>query len=347
MNYDNLVTNKNYPLILNESSIRLSLVKEIMNMKRLIVTLAILVVAVMAGNAQSTVTSQVVGYQKVSLPLGGKALAPTFIKSSVYRGVVSIAGSTVTFTGTPLQGLSLGPTTFSSADNFPRYYAEVVSTDSPYCGYSFDIGSNTSSSVTSANIPSGLTGSITIEIRPHVTLADLDPTSMNDGDSVNFVNDPSGNQFSFYMIGGDWYNGNFVPGYAHVPIYPGTGVIFTGQTSEVTITLKGEVKTTKTAVPVSMTAYGNIIAPVNPSTFVDLKGQGLTQSLNDGAAFTKYTTDGSFVEDSTFYTISGAVYDANFTPVAGAVNLPGGEAVNVGALDGDRVIIIPGTQIAN
>ena len=325
----------------------MSQVKGNMNMKKLNLALAILVSAVMAGNAQSTVTSQVVGYQKVSLPVGGKALAPTFIKSSVYRGVVSIAGSTVTFTGTPLQGLSLGPTTFSSVDNFPRYYAEVVSTDSPYCGYSFDIGSNTSSSVTSANIPSGLTGSVTIQIRPHVTLADLDPMSMNDGDSVNFVNDPSGNQFTFYMIGGDWYNGNFNPGYAHVPIYPGTGVIYSGQTSEVTITLRGEVKTTKTAVPVSMTAYGNIIAPVNPSTSVDLKGQGLTQSLNDGAAFTKYTTDGSFVEDSTFYTISGEVYDANFTPVAGAVNLPGGEALNVGSLDQDRVIIIPGTQIAN
>lgn len=332
---------------MNESWIRMSQVEGNMNMKKLNLAFVILVSAVMAGNAQSTVTSQVVGYQKVSLPVGGKALAPTFIKSSVYRGVVSIAGSTVTFTGTPLQGLSLGPTTFSSVDNFPRYYAEVVSTDSPYCGYSFDIDSNTSSSVTSANIPSGLTGSVTIQIRPHVTLADLDPTSMNDGDSINFVNDPSGNQFTFYMYGGDWYNGNFAIGYAHVPIYPGTGVIFTGQTSEVTITLKGEVKTTKTAVPVSMTAYGNIIAPVNPSTFVDLQGQGLKQSLNDGAAFTKYTTDGTFVEDSTFYTYFGAVYDANFSAVTGAVNLPGGEAINVGALDGDRVIIIPGTQIAN
>jgi hypothetical protein len=318
-----------------------------MNMKKLNVTLAILVAAVMAGNAQSTVTSQVVGYQKVSLPVGGKALAPTFVKASVYQGAVTISGSTVTFTGTPLQGLILGPTTFSSVDNFPRYYAEVVSTDSPYCGYSFDIGSNTSSSVTSANIPSGLTGSVAIQIRPHVTLADLDPTSMNDGDSVNFLNDPSGNQFTFYMVGGDWYNGNFNPGYAHVPIYPGTGVIYSGQTSEVTITLKGNVKTTKTAVPVSMSAYGNIIAPVNPSTVVDLKGQGLTQYLNDGAAFTKYTTDGTFVEDSTFYTISGQVYDANFNAVTGAVNLSGGEAVNVGSLDQDRVIIIPGTQIAN
>jgi aspartate 1-decarboxylase len=317
-----------------------------MNMKKLNVALAIFVAAVMAGHA-ATATSDVVFYQKISLPVGGKALAPTFIKGYVYRGLVSIAGSNVTFTGTPLQGLTLGPTTFTSVDNFPRYYAEVVSTDSPYCGYSFDIDSNTGSSVTSLNIPSGLTGSITIEIRPHVTLADLDPRSMNDGDSVNFVNDPSGNQFSFYVIGGDWYNGNFVPGYAHVPIYPGTGVIFTGQTSQVTITLIGKVKTTKTAVPVSVSAYGNIIAPVNPTTLVDLKGQGLTQSLNDGAAFTKYTTDGSFVEDSTFYTISGEVYDANFTPVAGAVNLPGGEAINVGALDGDRVIIIPGTQIAN
>jgi len=55
------VTNKNIPLILNITWFRLSLVKEIMNMKKLNVALAILVAAVMAGNAQSTVTSDVVG----------------------------------------------------------------------------------------------------------------------------------------------------------------------------------------------------------------------------------------------------------------------------------------------
>ena len=290
--------------------------------------------------------SDVVGYQKITLPVGGKAIAPTFIKPSVHRGDASVSGSGATFSGTPLQGLSLGPTTFSTADNFPKYYAEVVSTNSPFCGYSFDISSNTASSISSANIPAGLTGSVTIEIRPHVTLGDLDPTSMNDGDSVNFVNDPSGNQYTFYMIGGDWYNGNFNPGYSHVPIYPGTGVIFSGQTSEVTITLKGTVKETKTVVPVYMSSYGNIVAPVNPGSAVNYASQGFTESLNDGAAFTQYTSDGSFVENATFYTISGGIYDANFNPVAGAVNIPGGEAVNVGALDQDRIIVIPGVVVA-
>lgn len=298
-------------------------------------------------HAQTSSYSDVVGFQKISLPVGGKAIAPTFIKSYVHRGDASISGSTISFSGSPLQGLSLGPTTFSAADNYPRYYAEVVSTNSPYCGYSFDIGANTSSSFSSPNIPAGLTGTVTLEIRPHLTLADLDPASMNDGDSVNFVNDPSGNQFTFYMIGGDWYNGNFNPGYAHVPIYPGTGLIFSGQTAEVTITLKGLVKQTKTAVPVYMTSIGNIVAPVNPGTNVNYATQGFTESLNDGAAFTQYTSDGSFVENATFYTISGSIYDGNFSPVAGAVNLPGGEAVNVGALDQDRVIIIPGVTVSN
>jgi len=315
-------------------------------MKKLNLLLGTLIATAALSHAVDSY-SDVVGYQKVSLPVGGKAIAPTFIKAGVYRGGATISGSTATFSGTPLQGLSLGPTTFSSVANYPRYYAEVISANSPFCGYSFDVSSNTSSAVSSANIPAGLAGAVELEIRPHVTLADLDPTSMNDGDSVNFINDPSGEQVTFYMISGDWYNGNFNPGYAHVPIYPGTGVIFTGQTAPVTITLKGNVKVTPTAVPVSMTAYGNIIAPVNPSSLVNLKGQGLTSSLNDGAAFTKYTTDGTFVEDATFYTISGDVYDANFNIVSGNVNLPGGEAINVGALDQDRVVVIPGVQVSN
>ena len=298
-------------------------------------------------HAQTTNYSDVVGYQKITLPLGGKAIAPTFIKPYVYRGNASISGNTASFSGSPLTGLSLGPTTFSAVDNFPKYYAEVVSTNSPYYGYSFDISSNTSSAVSSLNIPAGLTGSVNLEIRPHVTLADLDPGNMNDGDSVNFVNDPSGNQFTYYIIAGDWYNGNFVPGYSHVPIYPGTGVIYTGQTAQVSITLKGNVKTTATAVPVYINSYGNIVAPVNPSATVDYKNQGFKESLNDGAAFTQYTSDGSFVENATFYTISGAIYDSNFTPVSGTVGLSGGEPVNVGSLDQDRVIVIPGVTVSN
>ena len=181
--------------------------------------------------AQTTNYSDVVGYQKIDLPYGGKAVAPTFIKPNVFQGQATISGSSVTVSSGALSGLSLGPTSFSApVTNFPRFYAEIVSTNSSYYGYNFDItAANTADGFTSANIPAGLSGSVSLAIREHVTLADLDPTNMSDGDSVT-IYDSQGNSSTYYQASASWVDSNGTPGFAHVPIYPGTGFIFAGQT---------------------------------------------------------------------------------------------------------------------
>jgi hypothetical protein len=62
----------------------LSLVKEIMNMKKLNFTLAILVAAVMAGNAQSTIP---VGYVTTTLAAGSDTIvAPQVFRPSELTG---------------------------------------------------------------------------------------------------------------------------------------------------------------------------------------------------------------------------------------------------------------------
>jgi hypothetical protein len=67
----------------------LSLVKEIINMKKLNLALAILVTAVMAGNAQNTVTSGIVGFESVDLPansvkaVGINLLNPDLLVASI------------------------------------------------------------------------------------------------------------------------------------------------------------------------------------------------------------------------------------------------------------------------
>jgi len=288
-----------------------------------------------------TVSTPVVGFQKVTMPLGGAAFAPTFVKANTFTGPASISGSTVTTTSNALAGLSLGPTSFSDRANFPRYYAEVVNTNSPFCGYNFDITSlNNASSFQSANIPAGLTGTVTIAIRPHLTLADLDPANMQDGDSVTIYNDPSGGASTYYQASGGWVDSNGNPGYAHVPVYPGTGVIYGGQSSANTITLTGNVKNTPTAVPVYLGAVLNVVAPVNPSASVNYANQNIANSIGDGASFTKYTADGSLVEESTYYAASGVLVDNNGNP-ASSVPIPGSQAVNVGSLSQDAVWIIP------
>lgn len=82
------------------------------------------------------------------------------------------------------------------------------------------------------------------------------------------------------------------------------------------------------------------MAAVNPSASVNYANQNLASSIGDGAAFTRYTSDGSFVEESTFYAAGGRVYDSNGN-LTSTASVAGGEAVNVGSLSADTVWIAP------
>jgi hypothetical protein len=79
---------------------------------------------------------------------------------------------------------------------------------------------------------------------------------------------------------------------------------------------------------------------VNPSASVNFANQNIASSIGDGASFTKYTADGSLVEESTYYAASGVLVDNNGNPVS-SVSIPGSQAVNVGSLSQDAVWVIP------
>jgi hypothetical protein len=182
-----------------------------------------------------------------------------------------------------------------------------------------------------------------IAIRPHVTLADLNPASLSDGDSITMANDPTGVQSVFYVFNGGWIGSDFntAKDFSHVTIPPGFGLVYSGQSgADLTLTLVGTVKNTPTAVPVYQNAYANIVAAINPSTSINYSTQNIATGIGDGAAFTKYSDDGSFTEQEVYYSSNGGLLNSAFRAVTSApVN--GGEAVNVGALDSDRYWIIP------
>jgi len=145
----------------------LSLVKEIMNMKKLNVTLAILVAAVMAGNAQTTVTSQIVGYQNIPIKgSNGGAAAFTFVpaqlaKSPAFTGLGSASGAVVT-----LSGGAVGDVT-----TLPHY---LVIKSGSGLGYISDVVSSTSTTVTTAqDLSAYITSGTTVALIPHVLLSDL------------------------------------------------------------------------------------------------------------------------------------------------------------------------------
>ena len=149
-----------------------------MNMKKLNVTLAILVAAVMAGNAQSTVP---VGYVTTTLAAGADTIiAPQVFRPSELTGAVSsVVGSAGNAT-LAISGASLTANQYqyNAATQNKTYFALVTSGN--LVGETFIITSNDASSVTvnlnGITTPSNadITG---IEIRPSWTVATMFPAS--------------------------------------------------------------------------------------------------------------------------------------------------------------------------
>ena len=144
-------------------------------MKKLNVTLAILVAAVMAGNAQTSVTSEIVGYQVQSFSAGNTVHTVTFVKPDKFNGLASsktASSLTVSSASFPNYGLDSG---------IPTHYVKIL--DGPLAGYVFDVISSTSTSiVVDGNIATAGTTPRFL-VREHIRLADVFATStgLSDG----------------------------------------------------------------------------------------------------------------------------------------------------------------------
>jgi len=314
MNYDNLVTNKNYPLILNTTWFRLSLVKEIMNMKKLNVALAILVTAVMAGNAQTTVTSDVVGYSKISAPSGTVIIVPTFVKPNLYAGSSVIAAD-----GFGCTAFSTGARSPNSGSSYPKSYVEITS--GAFEGYTFDINSNTATKLSAAGIPANLVGqTVTIAVRDHLTLDDFvsGQTGLVDYDSGVSIYNPNGTTSVRYFASPSWVADDFSTPAGDTVIYPGSG--FTLSSGGASFTFTGMVKATKTVVPL-YTGAVNIVGPLNPSTAKYITQIGIASALdpyNDG--INSFSTNGQMSINTTYYSDGTDILDSGFSNLVPTVS---------------------------
>ena len=289
---------KIYPLILNITWFRLSLVKEIMNMKKLNVTLAILVTAVMAGNAQP-VYSDIVGYTTSNFPTGTSAHGVGFVKEDSYRGVpTTLTSTTMTFSGASFG--DLGPT----ADGLPKYYVEIV--DGNLAGYNADISSNTSSVLTISADFSSLITLPTIVIREHVRASDIfvNATGVEDFADSLVVNNPDGSQSSLLRDSSSatgWIDAVSFSA-ADLIVYPGQSFLLNTAGSG-NFTFSGKVKSTPTAVPL-YAASGNYVSYSHPSASPSLQninlGANLAQSEEYGCSVGTFSTDGTLTQNATF-----------------------------------------------
>ena len=217
----------------------LSLVKEIINMKKLNVALAILVTAVMAGNAQTTVTSSIVGYESKNLPansytsVGINLLNPDVLVSSV-SGATSQALNVVGSSN--VGALITSPT--------EPYYVEVKSGTLEGCRLDVDVaatvaaangsivinGASLNNTDPYASIYSSLVGA-NLVLRKHVTLSDvatqitnLSFGSSGTGDEILMLNSSGGFDSYLRRTSSQWRNSGGQNANS-TPIPPGVGFI--------------------------------------------------------------------------------------------------------------------------
>jgi hypothetical protein len=227
-------------------------------------------------HAQTTVYSEVVGYSTENLPAGLHFFSPSFLKAPVYTGTATLSGNVVS--GITVSG-GLGLTTFTNRANFPTHYLEITS--GSYAGTYYNISSNTASSVVLAETPNvDAAGSVSVAIRPHVTLGDVIKADSGIGeysDSIS-VYDNNGGFTPYYFAGGVVTADDFLTEMSHVPIAPGKGVgINTGANLNVTTT--GVVRKGNLKVPIYKGAV-NVVGAFNPSSATKLTDLALATELN-------------------------------------------------------------------
>ena len=287
-------------------------------MKNLNLAFAILVSAVMAGNALANdpVYSETVGYQTTTLPANSyKGVGISLVNPPVLSGSISTSSS-------GLLTISGAATIGSTLDASSAYYVEITSGDNEGDRFDVDVATTklannatvklaTSSSRNTASSSVDLAGQ-SLVLRKHVTFdqfrQSLSGTLTGNDDypsQADVIYLHNGTAFNVYWLGTDkqsWFTGADPDDHRGTIIAPGQGVLFYKRGSPASFTSVGNVRNNsyKQVIPAGF----KMNAPGFPRSYTPITlGGALNQgwSLNDriyihnGVGFGLYTlmSDGS------------------------------------------------------
>jgi hypothetical protein len=305
--------------------------KETPNMKKLNLSLAILALAAMSVNAQTTVNSGVVGYQTSTI--AGKGAGASFLsfvpnnlaKAAIFTGGGTAVGSTVTLAGASLSG-SIGP-----VSGVPTHYLLVNSGTG--AGYVTDVTAFTAGSVTTADdLSSSIPAGTTVSVVPHTKLTDILGTStgllITGGSSVTaadnvYLVDSTGTLKTYYYktgIGAGWKNSSNVDASATI-VYPNESIVVSRkQSAPVSVVTLGSVASEQakivfsqnvnsacSAAPIAMT-LGSLYPTINGGANVSAADNVYLINPTTGALETFYYKTGI---GAGWKTASNATADAN------------------------------------
>ncbi len=226
-------------------------------MKKLNLSLAILALAAMSVNAQTTVNSGIVGYQTSTI--AGKGAGASFLsfvpnnlaKATIFTGGGTAVGTTVTLAGASLSG-SIGP-----VSGVPTHYLLVNSGTG--AGYVTDVTAFTAGSVTTADdLSSSIPAGTTVSVVPHTKLTDILGTTtgllvtggstVSAADNVYLVDAAGALKIYYYKtgVGAGWKTSSGTDATATI-VYPGESIIVSRkQTALVSVVTVGQVASQQT-----------------------------------------------------------------------------------------------------
>lgn len=299
--------------------------------------------ALSGANAQTTATTDPVGFVQVDAPAGTSLIVPGFVDAAIFTGQSAVSGQT--FAGNFTPG-TLGPT--SGDLPYPTHYVQVLS--GAFAGYVYDVSSvNAQGGIVCSDVPGSLSGqTVQIVVRPHVTLSELfnEATGLTAFADAVALNNPDGTSSIRYFDGTGWVADDFATPAGQTVVYPGQGFTLTAS-GAVALTTVGSVQTADTAVPL----YGgvvNLVGTLIPGSATKISDLGIAGDLVPYTdAISTFQGDGNMGNAGVFYSDGTDMLDDGFSPLPpdsdASVAASGGFAANVSA---DAVWMAPAPVIA-
>lgn len=305
--------------------------------------LALVAVSLCQNLIAQTVSTPIVGFYKKNFPAGGSLQTVGFIKPAAFSGAAtSISGSTISRTSA---GWTSGQ--FAPQSGLPTHYVEITS--GPRAGYTYDVLSNTSASITVADSDiSNAGGTASFKVIPHIKISDIFSGASNlsdyndqisvfnpDGSNTNLLRDSS--------VSSGWIDATS-GSEADAVIYPNQGFVLT-TASAGQITASGTVKDTPTVVPL-YAGKVNIVALANPGDpQKNVQNVNLGNNLNAyDSQVVIYKQDGSLLQDTALLwagSSDGGFLDATSGSPAAGVNIKGVEPVIVSVTENTTWVCQP------
>ena len=291
-----------------------------MNMKKLNVTLAILVAAVMAGNAQ-TVTSDIVGYQTISVPVGLSTAGFPLVNSDVLKvATTTLAGNALGLESQSNVGALLTSTepyyveVYSGALKGDRFDVDVAATIAAANGAVVLNSSSLNNTLLFSAVGSNLDGA-TVALRKHITIEQVQGMASNSlvgnntpgsADQIQFYDNATAGYAAYYLRadGITWRKVGTTATANKTPIPSGVGVFISKKTGQATLTAVGNVRLNDFSVP-----YQAGLQLVAPGVPIDV-----TPASEGGTAVNGWTgnnTPGS-ADQIQVYNPDTAGYDAYY-----------------------------------